>query len=160
MIESIALIVTALVAVYGAGLSTWTFYHNRARTRIRLNIEIAMGFLPVMGSGLGPTNLILEVSNPGHRAVTVQPPSILLPDGRQVVFMNPNSEVEFPFELREGKNCHSWTPLRDLAIQIGDAGLSGTVDLVASVKDLVGNEFKSKKWPLDVDDWSTRDPEG
>ena len=155
MIETAVLILTAVVAVYGAGLSTWVFLDQRRRARPQIEIVISQGFLP-RGREIGASMLIMTVTNPGHRTATVQSPGLLLPSGQQVVFFHPNSEVTFPHELLEGKACHSWTPLVELASQIREHGLSGTVQLVAVVSDAVGNEYRSEESPLDVDYWASQ----
>ena len=155
MIEVAAIVITALVAIYAAVLSTWTLLHQMDLTERKIEIDISYGFIP-RGPDLGSTMLIMTIVNPGHKSVAVQSPTLLLPNGRQVVFLHPNSEVQFPHTLPEGQNCHSWTPLVELASQIQEHGLSGTVELVAIVKDQVGGEYRSEPCPIDVSEWASR----
>jgi hypothetical protein len=81
-------VVTALVAVYGAGLSTYTFFAKRRESRRLVKVELSRGIL-----GTYPEVshvLLLSASNPGNRAVTLEGISFDLPDKRQVVLFKPD----------------------------------------------------------------------
>ena len=97
--------------------------------------------------------LLIRISNPGHRAVTIQGPSLRLRNGARVLFLDHQSDVRFPHELPEGKSCTVWTELPLLAQTLAKQGLSGTVVLVAECNDAVGTTYKSKRSRIDVSEW-------
>ena len=143
-------LITALVALYGAALSTYTLISSRLDKRRRIKVELSKGFLP---TDVDPpkTMLFIQVSNPGHITVTIQPPGIQLPGGGTRVFRNPNSDVGFPHDLDPGKACTVWTPLAVLAKQFKEKGFSGKVELVGFCRDAVGTTHKGKRWEFNVD---------
>jgi hypothetical protein len=94
--------------------------------------------------------LLHVVSNPGHRSVTIYTPSIVIPSGERMVFPFPQSDVQFPHELHEGKRCTIWVEQEEIARQLRERGLSGKVKLVAECDDAVGNTYKSKPYRIGV----------
>ena len=68
-----AALITALVALYGAALSTYTLVSSRHDKRRRVKVELSTGFL-VHGPDLSTYMLFIGVSNPGHIPVTLQSP--------------------------------------------------------------------------------------
>ena len=143
-------VITAVVALYGAVLSTYTLVQNRREKRRHIGVAISNGFIP-RGADLGPAMLLIRVTNPGHRAVTIQCPSLRLPTGGSVVFLEPQSDVSFPHELAEGKNCTVWTEIGVVSEQLANHGHTGTVKLVAECDDAVGTTYRSKQWLFQVD---------
>jgi len=104
--------------------------------------------------GISELMLFITVSNPSNKIVTINIPRILLPDGKTVVFPNPQSDVTFPFKLEERTNCKVWTEMRGLALLLKNNGYKGKINLKADVQDGVGNIYKSKKsWKLNIDEW-------
>jgi hypothetical protein len=67
--------------------------------------------------------LIIEVTNPGLKIVTINAPHLRLPDGRSLIMPIPNSNIKFPFELGEGKNAHVWLELKELKQTLLGLGL-------------------------------------
>lgn len=149
-------IITALVAVYGAILSTYTFVTNRREKQRQLLISFSNGFL-TYGVDISPPMLFIEVANPGSRTVTVNIPCIKLPDGKSIVFPNPAgmSDVTFPHELKEGKSCRLWIEMKELARELVRLGYSDIVKLEAEVRDSVGQVYRSRKpWLLNLQEWA------
>lgn len=145
-------IITAAVALYGAVLSTYMLVSNTREKRRHVKVEIANGFLP-RGPELGPPMLLICLTNPGYRSVTIQCPALRLPTGASMVFLEPQSDVRFPHELAEGKNCTVWMEMTSIAQQLVERGITGTVGLVAECSDAVGTTYKSKAWPFNASEW-------
>ncbi len=145
-------IITAAVALYGAVLSTFMLVSNTREKRRHVKVEIKNGFLP-RGPELGPPMLLIGLSNPGHRPVTIQYPALRLPTGASMVFLEPQSDVRFPYELAEGKNCTVWAEMSLIAQQLVEQGITGTVGLVAECSDAVGITYKSKAWSFNASEW-------
>ena len=140
--------ITALVALYGALLSTHNLVSTRRDKRRRVKVELSTGFF---GAPPYTAMLFIQVSNPGHIAVMIQPPGIRLPKGSgNAVFPNPASNVAFPHELCPGRECRVWTPRTELADLLKRKGFSGKVKLMGYCVDAVGTTHKSKRFQLDL----------
>lgn len=147
-------IVTAIVAVYGAIMSTVTFVVNRRDKKRKLEVKFSNGSL-TYGNKLSELMLFINVSNPGNRAVKINVPRIILPDGKTIVFPNPQSDVKFPHLLEEGRKCMVWAEMKYLAKQLKDAGYSGVINLKADVEAETGKRYTSQKtWKLDIEEWA------
>jgi len=149
-------IITAVVAVYGAIMATVTFLLRRKEKQRHLKVKFSNGFTP-FGQNLGELMLIIEVSNPGYRDVTINVPRIILPDRKSVVFPNPQSDVHFPHKLEEGTKCMVWTEMKELAQNLERNGYTGIIKINADVDDGSGRRYKSMKpWKLNIDKWSSK----
>jgi hypothetical protein len=148
-------ILTAAVAVYGALLSTYTFWANRRDKRPRVRARISFGFL-TLPTGLSPEMLLLECSNPGHVPVTINNPGILLSDGRTLAFIGRQSNVAFPHTLETGRSCTAWEAAGTIVEQLTETGFSGTVRLVPFCRDQIGNTYKGKGVMFDLVHWRKR----
>lgn len=145
-------IVTAVVAVYGAALSTYTLIQNRKGKQRQIRVKLSNGML-TFGPELSPAMLLIEATNPGNRTVILNTSGIFLPDGKTIVFPNPQSNVHFPHPLPEGNSCLVWTPLKELAQQLRQEGYSGQVKLIGFYRDQIGTQYKSKAFGFDIDGW-------
>ena len=143
--------ITALVALYGAALSTYTLISSRLDKRRRIKVELSKRFLPADVDALTPMVLFIRVSNPGHVPVTLQRPGIQLPNKRTWDPIFQPSDVHFPYELFPGQACTVWTPLVVFANQLKGEGLSGEVKLVGFCRDAMGTTHKGKCWEFNVD---------
>jgi len=145
-------LITACVALYGAGLSTYTFIANRKEKRRHLSVTISNGCL-TYGAELSPLMLFITVANPGNRKVTINSPSIQLPNKKTIIFPIPLSNVRFPYELDEGKSCMIWTEMKEIKKQLRSQGYPGSVRIKAKVRDAVDKLYWSKKsWKIDLDE--------
>jgi hypothetical protein len=147
-------ILTAIFAIYGAILSTVVFVSRLIEKQRRLKLSFSNGFLTNV-YGLSGAMLFISISNPGNRGVTINLPSILLPDRKTLVFPNPQSNVNFPHKLEEGTECKLWTEIKDLAIQLKENGYHDIVKLIAKVEDGTGQIYKSKAWKIDLNKWTS-----
>jgi hypothetical protein len=139
-----AQIVTVIVAVYAAVLSTLNLLSIRKEKKRQLSVKMSWEWLayPKRSSD---TMLLIEIANPGYRPVTVQTPYIKLPRGGSLIFPWPTAEVRFPHELAEGKSCSLWVEEAEVKRCLKEKGYSGEVKLRVEVRDQTGRKYKSKK---------------
>ena len=97
--------------------------------------------------------VILEAVNPGSRSVTLQGYGIQLPDGKQVLLPFENTNVSFPYELAEGKNCTCWIGARELAAILAKDGYKNTLKLRAEFRDAVGNIYRSRRFKFAINEY-------
>jgi len=149
-------IVTALVAVYGAGLATYNLIAQLRSSKARIKVEISLGFLTYPLGELSEPMVILSALNVGQKAVTLCSQGFLLPNGKKLVFPNPLSNVRFPHELLPGKSCQIWTEAARLARDLNAQGYSCKVKLVGFYRDEIDTIYKSKPYEFDVENWAKR----
>lgn len=150
-------VIIAIVAVYGAIMSTITFISRSKEKQSQLKVEISNGLIGTAGAGVSEVMLFIEIYNSGYRDVTINVPKIILPNRKIVVFPNPLSDVTFPHRLKEGSSCKVWTELKDLAQNLSEHGYTGIIKINADVYDGAGRRHKSSKpWKLDIDEWTSK----
>jgi len=138
-------IVTAIVAIYAAIVSTVTLITNRREKVRRLKVVASNGVIgnPVIGaSGL---MLIITVSNPGHKNVVINTPYLRLPNKNKLIFPSPGTDVRYPYKLEESSACTLWSDMDQLKDVLRSQGLDGTVKLRAEVTDGSQRVYRAKK---------------
>lgn len=143
---------TAIVALYGAALSTYSVVAARRDKKRRVFVSLSPG---VIGFANQPSASVvfIQAANPGDRAVTLQPGTIELPKGDHIFPPQSHSNVTFPFELPEGKSCSCWIETADLARLLAEQGYRGRVKLVGCFRSAVGTEYRSKPIKFRVEEW-------
>jgi hypothetical protein len=142
-------IITAIVAIYGAGLSTYILIKNSKENKRQLTINLEKGFY-TSGQGVSTPMLIISIANPGNRAVTIDSPYIELPDRTTLIWPNPLSDVRFPYHLEEGQRCHVRAKMEEVKGELVKNGHSATVKLTAKIRDRTGKVYSARK-PLEFD---------
>lgn len=98
-------VVIAIVAVYGAALSTYNLikqhYANKPKIKIRIDI---WPLLDLPESKIEPF-IRLTAANSGGGAVTLLSPYLELPEKKRFYGYNPRRDVKFPHELLPEKSC-------------------------------------------------------
>ena len=151
-LSDIADVAMAIAAVYGAGLSTYLWIVQLRERRPSLEVRASTGLL-AWGPEVSPAMLLLEVVNTGALPVTVQPPGLRLPDRRQLVFPQLDSNVRFPHELPPRNSCTAWVPVSLVAQKLHAEGYSGRVKLVPFCRDATGKRYIGKALQLRVEEW-------
>jgi hypothetical protein len=142
-------IVTAVVAVYGAALSTYNMIITSNSKKRKIRVKISNGFI-YTPLGIGEYMLFIEASNPGDRSVTMTQPGILLPNGSTVVFLSTQTNIQFPYLLEEGKSCKEGIEAKELANQMKQSGFSGKIKIKGFYRDALDNKYTSKSWKFDL----------
>ena len=149
--ENWAILCTLVIALYGAVLSTINARRERKGKQRKVEVKISNGFL-TSGPEISDLMLLIEVSNPGNREVTINIPDLRLPDKRRMVLIpgetGVGSNVRFPYTLSEGTACQVWAKMDIINQTIRDAGFSGKIKIWSYVKDQVGNEYRSNPWKM------------
>jgi hypothetical protein len=140
--------VTVLVALYGAVLSTYNAYIARKQSRHQITVKTTFGWL-TYGPNLSDDMVMVEASNPGHRAITLTSVGFLLPDGRQIVLLGNDGSKPLPHHLSEGTSIQHWMPRSNLIETLREHRFSGSVKLRAFYNDAVGARHLSKPVSFD-----------
>lgn len=147
-------IITALVAVYGSILATYTAIARWREKRARINVKTSLGFIAQRLTGSSEPMVFLSASNPGSKAITLSSWGLLLPNRKHLVFPYPlGSDVRFPYELLPGTSCHVWVEAKEIARAMRAEGYSDKAKVVGFYRDQVDRTYKSKPFEFDVEDW-------
>ncbi len=147
-------VVTALVAVYGAILATYTAVARWREKRARINVKISLGVISQELAGSSETLVILSASNPGSKAITLSSWGLTLPNRNHLAFPNPlGSDVQFPHELAPETSCRVWVEAKEIARAMKTEGYSDKAKVVGFYRDQVGRTYKSKPFEFGVEDW-------
>lgn len=143
-------IVTGVVAVYGAILSTWNVLSKQLEKRRYVKVKTSYGF-ETYGPALGPYSIIITALNKGHRSATLNGAGILLPNGGTIVSLGQSGNTRFPQELESGKSCLICMPVQSIGEQMKKSGLSGTVKLAGFFRDALDKTYASKRFDFNVE---------
>ena len=146
-------IITAVIAVYGAALTTYTIYTKRRENKARVEVESQISLL-VFGRNVSDAVIMLTAKNPGEKAILLNTQGFLLPNDKQLFFPLPHSDVTFPYELQPGKDCRVWSDAKKFAQTLKHEGYYGSINLVPYFKDQLGRVYKGKKWKFNLDVWA------
>jgi len=151
-----SVIITAMVAVYGAILSTVNIIANIRDKQPRLSVVWSNGLI-TYGSDVSPLMLFIEIANVSSKVVTINSINIKLPKGESVPIVNiinPRG-VSLPYTLEESKSCSTGIEIKELAKAIIQSGYSKKIKLHAIVSSGAGKTYKSKKpWILNLDEYN------
>jgi hypothetical protein len=139
--------VTAAVALWGAGLSSFLAWRQIQRDRRRLQVRLSFGVAGVPGSE-GRGIVSIDVANAGHRPVEVRQLYFLLPDGKQLVFLNMETTPKLPHKLDEGQSISGMVMALDFAHDLMRHELGGTLAIRAACRDGLGTVHTSQ--PVDI----------
>jgi len=143
-------IIIAIVAIWGASLSTYTAIRNFIKDKFRVKVELGYGILPY-GPQYSKT-VLLKAANIGNRTVTLssrelkaKPPT---KEKIELTLTDPEGTVQLPCELAPGKSLHAWKKESDIIEGLRNSGFKGIAKIFGVYRDAIGNSYKSK--PLKI----------
>lgn len=149
-------IVIGFAALYGLIVSSYNLSINLRKSRYRVKVTLKRGYVVTQSSIENDRNsentLLLKAQNIGYRMVTLNSMGYKIPRiKRDLAILNPRSNVQFPFELKEGKDCIVWSEENYIKEKLRDKGLSGNIKLIGVYVDAIGREYKSKPLKYNID---------
>src|SRR5206468_4383443 len=134
-------VITLVLALYAAGLSTYLATLQRRDKKPRIKATLSMGFL-TFGPRLSEPHLLLQAANIGEKAVTLASGGLLLPDRSQIISIAKDNATErLPYELAVGKSFMMWFEAKPLAGELARRGYTSDVKLHARFSDQTSREF-------------------
>ena len=146
-------IITALIAVYGAVLSTIILVREWKAKRPDIRVEVSLASHQYPSGELSNLKLIVFATNAGEKAVVLSSPGLILPNQNRMWFpeTDPEFDVTFPHQLRPEHPCSAWVDPGEVGRALKSDGFSGKVKLIGFYKDAVGRTHKSKPFKFDTD---------
>lgn len=145
-------IITLIIAIYGALLSTYSIWASRQEKKREIKVKLSYGLLASPPS-VSPKMLFISALNTGQKRATLTSMGLILPkkDRKYLVFLRPDSNVSFPHDLLEGKDCRVWVTTERIALDLKRQGYSGKVSLKGYYSDAIGKEYRSKSLKFDIE---------
>lgn len=151
-------IVTTVIALWGAVLSSWIFFKERFKT-IKVSLGIGLIKYPVpFGTSKSVSDPILSVDANNHtnRIAVLEIPEIELSSKDKSILVNYKSNITFPYELKPYNRCVAWVDLKNFAKNMVEKGHSGTIRIRGVYRDALGKKYKGKYMDLDLDEWTQK----
>lgn len=149
-----------LLAIYGAVLSTinWLDSRKKDQRTIRVKMTTAM---PTFGSQVGEAVARIEVTNAGHRNVTISLIALELPDGRRLFSTqahNPLSQLDsaLPITLADGQIALLHLSYAYIGRALINAGHKVSLKVVPVCESSTGDSYRGKGWTIDPQDFAGR----
>ncbi len=138
-------IIVAILAIYGAFLSTVIFFKEQQKSKRKIRVKLSTGYSTSV-KGLSDWMLLIEIINPGFKVVTINSPELRFDDGKKLIIPYPKSNVAFPYSLEEGKSVYVWIEIARLKKELVEAGYNNSIKIKGVIFDQTGNLFTSKRW--------------
>lgn len=152
-IANLDIIITLIIAIYGAILSTYTIWNSKQEHKREIKVKTTYGFIKSPITGVSPLMIMSTAMNTGRKTVSITSMGFILPnkDREYLILLKPQSNVIFPYDLAEGKSCQVWDTAKELAEDLKHEGYSGRIDLRGYFKDAIGNEYRSKPMKFSIE---------
>ena len=144
------IIITLLIATYGAVLSTYSAWTARQEHKREIKAQLAYGMVREGYPPTVSTVLIISALNPGEKTVTLSSTGLILPNKKHLAFLEPRN-LQLPHDLPDGKSCSTYIDTKELAEELRKQGYSGKVKLIGYYGDALGERHKSKSLRFDID---------
>jgi hypothetical protein len=143
-------IVTFVIAIYGAFLSTFNLRQALNKERRQIFVTYTPAFL-AYGDGNTSTQMTsIDIVNHGYRPVVAVAPTVRMPNGENMSFVGVPDFRNFPRKLEDGESVSMMIPNDEVAKVLRANGYSGKVKLWPNCKDRTGKRYWSKKWIFDL----------
>jgi hypothetical protein len=146
-------LVIFLLAIYGAGLSTFNLIQAVRKDRRRVSVRYST-VMPTYGGTVGRCFAKVEAVNVGHRPVTITSLSFELPSGAKLVSFDSDQlpgfpDTRLPAVLSDGQTAHATISYADIAGALVSAGRTGKTRLTPYCEDTVGKVYRGEAWLAD-----------
>ncbi|MGD0855620.1 MAG: hypothetical protein ABSA18_07420 [Dehalococcoidia bacterium] len=151
-------IVIAIVALYGAGISTYNLIIARSKGVRKVKVDLSYGYF-IQGKSIvknltysdSSTHLIVSIINIGFRPFTITQLYFTLPKYKgKLGIVRPQSHIELPHEFKESEEATFWIELGSVAGMIHSLDYKGIVKLAISTSDSTGMRTKSNSIKFNV----------
>lgn len=145
-------LVTLIIAVYGAVLSTAGLIrqHNLDRPRIRVTMS---SLLPVGGARLSAAYVSIRAVNHGQRQAVVDTITIELPDRRTLALVS-GVGTFLPAVLQQGEGAQLNVPYADIGGGLMLSNFGERVKIRPICHDSLGRTHRGKAWVITPAEWA------
>jgi hypothetical protein len=142
---------TLLIAIYGAGLSTYNTRVARKRDVSQVTVTLKYGHLTFGPELDDDEKLLVAASNPSQHPITLTGVGLRLPDKRTLIWPEPQGDNPLPFIMGAGMGCMHWHSAVQINKRLKLAGFSGKVKLRGFYNDALDRTHLSKAVEFEVE---------
>lgn len=143
-------IVVAIIAFWGAMLSTVTFIKDLRKEKSKIRVKTSCCLLGCTdGSSQRKINVV--AMNKGSVSVVLSSVHILMPDGRNYVQIDSPSSPRLPYELLPRQSYSHFFDLDNFKIVAKQRGYLGRIKITPWFSDQLDNKYWSKPCKIDVE---------
>ncbi|MHB8894405.1 MAG: hypothetical protein ACYC99_04395 [Candidatus Geothermincolia bacterium] len=143
----VALVAVGLGVINAAILSYQLWADNRIKVRVSVDLDY-FGQPGYMKPGF-----FIEARNHGKRNVSLQSAEVIVGDKFKVRVPADPPEFEMPHCLVPVSSHAVWMDPYDLGEKMVAEGITGTIMIIGSFEDQLGNRYESEPFSFTVDDW-------
>ncbi|MBU7034525.1 MAG: hypothetical protein HXS49_04995 [Theionarchaea archaeon] len=142
--------VTLIIAVYGAILSTISVVLRYLEQRVRLNVSFSRVLYPF--KGMAKDVYQFTCVNSGKRSVALTGYGALLPgDNKLIAEWEPESPCSLPQILRDGDFCTLFVEYKRFVEILRQEGYTGKLNIRPFFSDALGNKYFAEKSIVTID---------
>ena len=145
-------ILTAVVALYGAGLSTYNAFSTYIKNRRHLIIKLSFG-LTSPSTQKSLKAIFVKVANPSEKNITINSIVLVMPDCNQALLPHLPGSTTLPHDLAPGKDCVIFADAENFAHDLFENGYRGTIKIKAKCFEATGKEYLSNRLKYDIEGW-------
>jgi hypothetical protein len=142
-----------LLAIYGAALSTFNWRQNVRKVRRMVEVKMSTAMLAYENC-LGAPIAQIEVTNVGHRDVTISRIAIELPDKARLFTRTSHSipgmpDTSLPVTLSDGESARLYYSYEDIGTALIDSGRTKKIKITPVCENSAGDVYKGNSWEVD-----------
>lgn len=146
-------IILFLVAIYGAALSTFNWRQNVRKEKRTVEVKMSTA-MPAYESRLGAPIAQIEVTNTGHRNVTITTIALQLPTKARIFATSPHripgmADTSLPVTLSDGQSARLHFPYEDIGAALINSGRTGKIKVTPVCENSTGDVYKGEPWEVD-----------
>lgn len=147
------------LAIYGAALSTFNWRQAVRKDKRAVSVKLSTTIPAYDNGSLGPCFAKLEVTNVGHRPVTISTMALELPGGARIFCTAPNaypgiSDTRLPATLSDGASASIHFAYQDISAALANSGRTGKIKVVPACEDSSGTYHRGKHWEVDTEQFA------
>lgn len=154
-------VILLALALFGAGLSVFNYFQAKGRDRRKLLVKLSTA-VPTFDDGrIGRPYARVEVTNIGHRAVTVSNLYIEVPNGGRMFPMDDHGlagipDTQLPVTLGDGDTAYRHYAYTEIAQALEASDRPGNVTLTPVADDTAGGVHRGEPWETTAADMFTQ----
>jgi hypothetical protein len=137
-------IITFVIALYGAGLSTFNLFDSLKKEKRRIVVSCEPTFYAYPDGNVGTQQTSIKIANHGQRAVVVNAPKLRMPNGKFMFLAGADGAKKFPKRLEDGDSVSLTIPDSEISKTLVRAGYSGNVKLRPQCTDQTERRYRGK----------------
>ncbi len=149
-------VVLFVLAIWGAGLSTYSFLASRRKDKRSIQVKVSSVML-TYGDKLGPPIAKLEAINIGQRNVTISTLTFETPTkGRMFPLTQDRypglSDTKLPITLGDGESAQMYISYKEIGQALLEKYKGDRVNIVPVCIDSTGGEHRGEAWDVDANE--------